>query len=490
MLLLKYLLWVVSFVLFGSAAGLVGHDVWIAFQLRRLLGRGTEPGGTVPFPFLKAATPENAGSEHPVRWKLAAQLAGLACVPLLVGASFALVPDGSGGVRVSQISGVQPGILYPGVHMVVPMFEHVETYDLRERVYETSAVEKPLAGITAPGTPKQHGELLTVQAREGLSMGVGVAVRYRLDPQKLGYIHANVPQPVDQEVIAPVVSSILRDIAADYVVRDVFTVHRAEFESRASKAITERLAQDGIVVKEVTLRDVQLPAEYAKGLESLLLKEQESERMGFETEIKEKEVKIADLEAEGQKARDIRQAEGAAQVRVLQAKAESDAMQYTLPLKQKQIEQSKLEAEARKEATIQNAQAAAESKIIDGKAEVERRKLEADADANTTRVHAAADSDQRRLLADADANTIRVTAAADSERMNLEAAALKANPLLIQKMIAERLSDKLQIIMVPTDGKDFFAGDVLRSAFNGVGTQSGEPGAPKAAPAIAGRRPN
>ncbi len=43
--------------------------------------------------------------------------------------------------------------------------------------------------------------------------------------------------------------------------------------------------------------------------------------MGFETEIKEKEVKIADLEAEGQKARDIRQAEGAAQVRVLQAKA-------------------------------------------------------------------------------------------------------------------------------------------------------------------------
>jgi membrane protein involved in colicin uptake len=165
-------------------------------------------------------------------------------------------------------------------------------------------------------------------------------------------------------------------------------------------------------------------------------------------------------------------------------------MQYTLPLKQKQIEQSKLEAEARKEATIQNAQAAAESKIIDGKAEVERRKLEADADANTTRVHAAADSDQRRLLADADANTIRVTAAADSERMNLEAAALKANPLLIQKMIAERLSDKLQIIMVPTDGKDFFAGDVLRSAFNGVGTQSGEPGAPKAAPAVAGRRPN
>jgi hypothetical protein len=65
-----------------------------------------------------------------------------------------------------------------------------------------------------------------------------------------------------------------------------------------------------------------------------------------------------------------------------------------------------------------------------------------------------------------------VTAAADSERMNLEAAALKSNPMLIQKMIAERLSDKLQIIMVPMDGKNFFAGDVLKSAFSGVGLQS------------------
>ena len=32
---------------------------------------------------------------------------------------------------------------------------------------------------------------------------------------------------------------------------------------------------------------------------------------------------------------------------------------------------------------------------------------------------------------------------------------LKSNPLLIQKIIAERLSDKLQIMMVPIDGKFF-----------------------------------
>jgi regulator of protease activity HflC (stomatin/prohibitin superfamily) len=471
MILLKYILIGLSFALFGTSVGLVGYDVWIAFQLRRLLQRGTAEGETASLPFsVPAARRSASDSGRPVRWSLAGRLACIALVPFLLAGSMSVVPDGYAGVRVSEISGVQPGTLYPGLHLVTPFVEHIATYDLRDHIYATSAYAGKVAeSKAAAGTVEHKAEVLTVQAREGLSMGIGVAVRYRLDAQKLGFIHQNVPQPVEPEVIAPIVSSIFRDVAAEYVVRDVFTLHRTEFESRAAKAITERLAADGIVVKEVTLRDVQLPVEYAKGLESLLLKEQESERMVFETEIKQKEVKIADLEAEGQKARDIRQAEGQAQVRVLQAKAEADAMQYTLPLKEKQIEQSRLEAEARKEATIQNAQAAADSKVIDSKAELERRKYLAEADAQTKLTDGKAEAEKRRMLAESDANTIRVTAAADSERLNLEAAALRSNPMLIQKMIAERLSDKLQIIMVPMDGKNFFAGDVLKSAFSGIG---------------------
>jgi regulator of protease activity HflC (stomatin/prohibitin superfamily) len=97
------------------------------------------------------------------------------------------------------------------------------------------------------------------------------------------------------------------------------------------------------------------------------------------------------------------------QMRALQANSEADAMQYTLQLKQKQIEQSKLEAEVRKQTTVKNAEAQAEAKVIDSKAEMERRKL------------------------------------------------------LANKIVSERLADKPQIMMVPADGKVFFANDVLRS---------------------------
>jgi regulator of protease activity HflC (stomatin/prohibitin superfamily) len=367
------------------------------------------------------------------RLRVPARLLGLAALALIVHQSIAIVPSGFAGVRVSQLSGTRPGTLHPGVHLVKPLVERVTLFDTRDRVLATSADGKDDAG-------------LKVQSKEGLQMGLAVTVRYRLEPSKLDYIHAHLPSPVEEELVPPVVASVFRELVPRYTVREVFAAKRGEVRDLAAQAITEKLAQDGILVKEVMLRDIALPAEYAKGLEGLLLREQESERMTYDIQIKEKQVQTATLEAEAQKARDVKQAESQAQVKVLQAKAEADAMQHTLPLKQKQIEQTRLEAEAR-----------AQAKIIDAKADVEKS----------------------RLMADADANRTRVTAAADAERMRQEASVLTDNPLLIQKIVAERLSDKMQIMMVPMDGRNFFATDVLR------GLGSLQPPAPQEPPLLA-----
>src|SRR6202023_3602513 len=126
------------------------------------------------------------------------------------------------------------------------------------------------------------------------------------------------------------VASAFRDLAPAYLVRELFSTKREEFRRSVGGRITARLGADGIVVKEVMLRDIQLPPEYAKGLESLLLKEQENDQMGVQTEIQQKQVRLSELEAEATKAQQVKQAEGQAQVRVLQAKGEADAMQYTL----------------------------------------------------------------------------------------------------------------------------------------------------------------
>src|SRR5580658_7509570 len=154
MLVLKYLLMIVGAGLFGSAATLVIYDIYLSAQLRRLLRRGVER---------EAGAAEGTGSASqgpfgPVRWGLARQLAVWAIVPLLLALSIVVIPDGSAGVRISQIWGARPGTLYPGVHIVVPLIDSVVLYDTREQVYTTSAAE----------VPKSSNEVLTVQAREGL----------------------------------------------------------------------------------------------------------------------------------------------------------------------------------------------------------------------------------------------------------------------------------------------------------------------------------
>jgi regulator of protease activity HflC (stomatin/prohibitin superfamily) len=429
MLAMKYLLMVAGVLLLAAGAAITMYDLWRMFK--------------------PSWGPAGAGDEavkdprpaEPVRWRTSVALGMVACLPLLIAMSIVVVPSGMGGVSISDTRGTLPGTLYSGVHFIAPLGEHVQTFDLRDKVYSSTMPGQEKKEKPADASGKEpEAPVMMVQSKEGLNIGLAIAVRYRLDPKRLDYVQSHLPQPVDKELVAPVVDSAWRELAPNYTVREIFSSKREEVRRLAAEQITRKLGQDGILVNEVMLRDIQLPPEYAKGLEDLLEKEQKDDQMTVETEMQQKQVTIAGLEADAEKVQKVKQAEAEAQARVVEAKGESDAMQYTLPLKEKQIEQTRLEAEARKESTIKNAEAMGEAKVIDSKAELQRR----------------------NMLADAEANRIKVVAVADAEREREEAAVLKQEPLLINKIVAERLSDKIQVMMVPSDGKFFFANDVMK----------------------------
>src|SRR4029077_21152909 len=218
MLALKYLLMLLGAGLFGSAGALVAYDIYLSEQLRRLLSRnktdetGAEVGALARRPL------------RPMRWRLAVQLAAAGALTLLIMESNVVIPDGSAGVRVSEIWGARPGTLYPGVHLVTPLVDSIAIYDTREQVYSTLAAENP----------KQKGDVLTVQAREGLNIGLAVSVRYRIDPRRLDAIHTNLPQPVGEQVVAPVVATIYRQLAPNYITREIFATKREELRTKAA----------------------------------------------------------------------------------------------------------------------------------------------------------------------------------------------------------------------------------------------------------------
>lgn len=417
MLALKVLLMLAGALMMAAAVAMPAYRLW-----QRMVASP------------KAAEPDE--TTDPIGWNKAVALAMAGVVPLLAAMGIVVIPSGMGGVRVSQLSGTLPGTLYPGAHYIMPLIDTVQVFDLRDHVFTAG-----IADEAAKKSGTQTGTL-NVQSLEGLNIGMGITVRYRLDPNKLASVQAHLPQPADKQLVPPVVASAWRELAPHYTVKEIFSTKREEVRSLAANMITRKLAADGIVVEEVMLSEIKLPDEYAKGLEGLLLKEQQNDQMAVDTEIQQKQVRIAELQAEAEAAQHVKQAEGNAQAKVVEARGEADAMQYTLPLKEKQIQQSKLEAEARKEATIQNADADAQAKVIDSKAELERR----------------------NLLAQAEASRIKLIAVANAERMKSEADLLNRSPLLINKIVAERLSDKIQVVMVPSDGKFFFASDVLKNA--------------------------
>ena len=285
---------------------------------------------------------------------------------------------------------------------------------------------------------------MTVQSREGLNIGLAVTVRYRLDPNKLASVQAHLPQPADKELVPPVVASAWRQLAPSYTVREIFSTQARRSAERGGGNHHEEAGGGRHRGGRSDAGGHPVAGAVREGAGRAAAEGTGGRPDGVDTDIQQKQVRIAELQAEAEAKQKEKQAEGDAQSKVIEAKGEADAMQYTLPLKQKQIEQSKLEAEARKEATIQNAQADAEAKVIDSKAELQRR----------------------NLLADAEASRIKLIAAANAERMTSEAALLNKSPLLINKIVAERLSDKIQVVMVPSDGKFFFANDVFKNMAN------------------------
>ena len=336
------------------------------------------------------------------------------------------VGQGERGIRENRFTG-EVTQWRDGSVLVLPFMHDMRIYSIRERTYRPEQLAK--ATGTAP-----------LQSREGLSLGVDLAVRYALDPNRLAEVSRNLPEDIGTEVVEPAVGGVIYKVFARYTVREIFSTRRTEILETIQREVRERLAADGIAVKDVVMGKVDLPQDYRRGMDQLLAEELASEKMRYTLELKDKRVKEAALEAEADKTRREKVAEAAAREQIIAARAQEEAMKHVLPFKERQIQQRKLEADAEKEARIRGAEANAQSR----------------------RIEANGEADARRKLADADAYRLESVGKASAAQLAREGAVVTAHPLVIQKVLAEKLSDKVQVIIAPpsSDG-------VITSALTG-----------------------
>jgi regulator of protease activity HflC (stomatin/prohibitin superfamily) len=369
-------------------------------------------------------------------WALDRLLAGrtlLALAAIAAAAGYALYTHppvktagrGEVGVRANRLTG-DVSLWREGGALVLPGLHQARVFSVRDQVY------RPAESVRADGPAP-------FQSIEGLSIGIDLTVRYALDPARLRTLWNTLPDDLAAGIVEPAVQGVIYTVFAHYTVREIFSTKRAEIQRAIEEQLKPRLAADGVLLRGVLVGRVDLPADYRRGMEALLAEELASEKMRYTLELKDKRVKETELDAQADKVRRELRAEAAAREQVIAARAQEEAMQHVLPFKQRQVEQRKLEAEADRVARVRRAEGSAEARRIEAKGEAEARER----------------------LAEAEAFRLDRVGKANAEQMSREGVLLTRHPLLVQKALADKLSDKIQVIIAPPPAAGGFIGSRL-----------------------------
>lgn len=381
-----------------------------------------------------------AGSRVRTRLVIAAFLALLA-YGLYAHPPFATVHRSEVLVRTNAFDG-SASAYTAGTVLVLPGIHQGRRYSTRDQVYRLS--ESASATGKAP-----------FQSNEGLSIGVDLTVRWAIDRARIAQMSKQFPDDIESDLVRPAVQGVVYPLLAQHSVREIFSGQRAQIQREISAALGPKLAAVGLLLRGVDMGQVDLPRDYRSQMEKLLAEEVETEKVRYTLELKAAQVKEKQLEGEAEKVRRQKAAEAAGEEQVIAARAQEEAMKHVLPFKHKQIEQRQLEAEADKVARIRTAEGAAEARRIEAKGE----------------------ADSRQRLAEAEAYRLELVGKANAGQMEREGVLLAHYPLLIQKTLADKLSDKVQVIIAPTPMAGQFIGSNL------LGADSTSPGA-DVAPAL------
>ena len=181
--------------------------------------------------------------------------------------------------------------LSSGFHLIIPLAQ-VVPMSVRTEEYTMSIIQ---------GEGQRKGsDVISALTKEGLSVDLDMTVFYHLNEELASDIYEKVGLNYEEKVIRPEIRSAIREIIAQYEAKDIYSEKRQEAAQKIIDSLKNKLDSRGILVEDVLLRNVKLPAGLAESIQQKLQAEQEAQRYDFilDKEKKEKERKI--IEAEGQ----------------------------------------------------------------------------------------------------------------------------------------------------------------------------------------------
>jgi regulator of protease activity HflC (stomatin/prohibitin superfamily) len=158
-------------------------------------------------------------------------------VILLVLWSTTSIPTGNVGV-LTLFGRVTGETLPEGIHLINPL-KSVQKLSVQTQSVKESA---------------------NVPSNEGLILALDTSLLFRLDKSKAAYVYQTVGDNYAEKIVEPTLRAAIRAATSAHTANALYTNARELVQSQIQDELTKELAPRGVIVENVLLRDVQLPA--------------------------------------------------------------------------------------------------------------------------------------------------------------------------------------------------------------------------------------
>ena len=242
-----------------------------------------------------------------------------ALVLTVLGAGLVFVNPEERGVVISALAdkGYRETPLSPGLHWIVPFAERVQLYKISRQTYTMS--------VAAQEGQVTGDDSIRARTKDGQEVFIDASIIYAIDPVQVIPLHINWQNRYEDQVVRPAARNAIRDAVSQYGVEEIVSTKRAEMEGMISQSITDKFAQNDLVMVDFLLRDIHFSDEYAAAVEQKQIAEQQAQQAKLVVEQRKQEAEQARQVAQGSADAAVIAAKGAAEARLIQAEAEAKA---------------------------------------------------------------------------------------------------------------------------------------------------------------------
>ena len=197
----------------------------------------------------------------------------------------------AGTVGVTTLYGnVQTGILTSGLNVINPLLD-VTDFDIRTQNYTMSSSQNE---------GDQFGDdAIRVLSNDGLEVVIDLTVLYRVSAVDAPRIFKEIGVSYKDKIVRPVTSTRIRDNAVYYDAVALYSTKRVEFQDRIFETIQADFKARGLILEQLLIRNINLPASVKASIESKINAEQDAQKMTFVLQKEKQEAERKRVEAQG-----------------------------------------------------------------------------------------------------------------------------------------------------------------------------------------------